>query len=334
MPGGLFSPKSALYPNRAQRRGLILLACILITHVYFRWYKRNWSAPEETLTSLQVSTQLEVLADSLSTLKPTRFAGRRQTRDRSFSTAARRSEPKEDYFEFDPNTLTDSGWVALGLSSGQVRVIRNFQNAGGSFDKPEDVGRLYTLPEGWFERHRKDIRIEQRTGVDNNQVASHHWSEQNAVADTEPESMPHARKYTEAVQPVELNSATEESLAAIRGVGLKSAVRILRFREALGGFIDTTQLAEVWGLHPEVRSKLVSVITIDTSLIRKIDLDTASVRTLASHPYISWEVARSLVRYREQHGRFQKVDDIRASYLVADSLAERIKPYLYATGNH
>lgn len=322
---------SVLQPTRSQRRGLLLLACILATHLYFKWYKRHWRPHEVEMSSLEVSRQLEVLSDSISV----RFsAQKRGMRESSFKKATKKRHAEEAYFSFDPNTLSDSGWMSMGLSARQVQVIRNYQRAGGEFRKAEDVGKLYTLPEGWFERHRDDIRIAPRKQQQSSIVSSDTMNKRSNERYQKESSYGSAEPHPTLELPLELNAASQDDLEALRGVGEKSAIRILRFREALGGFTDTTQLREVWGLHPEVLKTLLQKIEIDPSRIRKIDLDTASVPTLAAHPYISWKVARSLVRYREQHGRFKKVDDIRASYLVSDSLAERLKPYLHAAGDH
>ena len=33
---------------------------------------------------------------------------------------------KDSLFMFNPNTLNDKGWLALGLSEGKIKVLRNY----------------------------------------------------------------------------------------------------------------------------------------------------------------------------------------------------------------
>jgi DNA uptake protein ComE-like DNA-binding protein len=299
----------ALFIDRHQRRGLLGLSIVLMTIVGVRMMQAGRQPYREQHLQLAVS---ERIPDSVHVDFSARNGGMRTFADAKHETA---KKTEEAYFSFDPNTLNDSGWIALGLSTAQVKVIRNYQRAGGNFRTPEDVGRIYTLPRGWFERHRQDIRIEQKTAFE---------IDEDEVDD------PKSRTFTKTeVTRVELNSADSATLVAVRGVGPSSAVRILRFREALGGFINKEQLNEVWGLHPNVRDRLLEVSELDSTRITRLDLDTSGVRSLAAHPYISYQIARALVNYRDQHGPFKYVQDIRRSHLVNDSLAARIEPYLY-----
>ena len=36
----------------------------------------------------------------------------------------------DNLFDFNPNSLDDNGWSALGLSEGKLKVLRNYQNSG------------------------------------------------------------------------------------------------------------------------------------------------------------------------------------------------------------
>lgn len=300
---------SALFIDRRQRRGLLGLTLVLMTIIWVRKWQAEWAPYHEEGLTLQVTHRI---ADSI-VFKHSARNGGMQTRSgpKSVSTGVE----SEAYFSFDPNTVSDSGWIAMGLSQAQVNVIRKYQKAGGQFRKPEDVSRLYTLPDGWYERHQDDIHIPAQHTNEAEHQAFASSGNPSEVAEVQP--------------LIHLNTADSAQLVAIRGVGPSSAVRILRFREALGGFISKAQLNEVWGLHPNVRDRLLEVTHLDSTHVSRILLDTSGIRTLAAHPYISYSVARALVNYRRQHGPFKKVGDIRRSHLVNDSLAARIEPYLY-----
>lgn len=144
---------------------------------------------------------------------------------------------------------------------------------------------------------------------------------------------PETRQIEEPIAPVsiELNSTDSISLTSIRGVGGWSARKVLRFRDALGGFHSLNQLDEVYGLHEEVKAALKEQVLLDTLALSTINLDTCSVDLLASHPYISWKLAKTMIAYRDQHGPLHNVGQIRDCYLINDSIFARIKPYLNVT---
>lgn len=62
-------------------------------------------------------------------------------------------------------------------------------------------------------------------------------------------------------QPVNLNSATEEQLTALDGVGPKTAQKIIQYREEHGGFKSIDELLEVTGIGPakfeQIRGQVV-----------------------------------------------------------------------------
>ncbi|MBK7971685.1 MAG: helix-hairpin-helix domain-containing protein [Bacteroidetes bacterium] len=65
----------------------------------------------------------------------------------------------ERLFDFDPNTITDEEWQALGLSEKQIRIIRNYLNKGGRFRKKEDVASIYGIQPALYERLEPHIKI-------------------------------------------------------------------------------------------------------------------------------------------------------------------------------
>ena len=59
-----------------------------------------------------------------------------------------------------------------------------------------------------------------------------------------------------------------------------------------------------------------------------IPLNTANVKELSSHPYLSFKLANAIVAYRFQHGKFDSMDDLGHVQLMTKAEIERIKPYL------
>jgi DNA uptake protein ComE-like DNA-binding protein len=66
----------------------------------------------------------------------------------------------------------------------------------------------------------------------------------------------------------------------------------------------------------------------DQSKLKRININTASVDDLKAHPYISWNLANSIVKLRSQIGQYNRIEDVKKSVLMTDELYEKLKRYL------
>lgn len=128
-------------------------------------------------------------------------------------------------------------------------------------------------------------------------------------------------------KPRDINTATATELQEVRGIGPAFSERIIKYRDLLGGFSDSTQLNEVYGLRPEVIAKLFKSFKIKSS-VNLIDLNTDSIQHLAKHPYISYDLAKVIINYRREHGDFKDAADLLKIKALDDTTFIRIKPYL------
>lgn len=132
-------------------------------------------------------------------------------------------------------------------------------------------------------------------------------------------------------QRFDINTADEAQLRAIKGIGEVLSARIVKFRDKLGGFVRPGQYEEVYGLRPEVVQRLKKHAYISTNFHpQRLNINTADIRALAAHPYLTYAQARTIVRYREQHGPFSGVADLNALVLIDAATLEKVRPYLIA----
>jgi competence protein ComEA len=206
-----------------------------------------------------------------------------------FDPKTYRSDPET--FPFDPNMVGFDELVRLGLSPGTARILLNYRTAGGSFGRDSDLLKVYGLHPDEFRRLQPCIRIN-----------------------------PHGS--------FELNGADSMQLVSVFGIGPVFARRIIRYRQMLGGFCRPEQLMEVYGLNLQQYEELMRCSYLDTSLLRKIDLNCLDAETLSLHPYLDRYQARSLVAYREEMGAFRDPLEVLNNRLLPDSVYLRIRPYL------
>ncbi len=132
-------------------------------------------------------------------------------------------------------------------------------------------------------------------------------------------------------QLLDINTADAAQLSTIKGIGAVLAARIVKFRDKLGGFVSQTQYQEVYGLRPAVVQRLQKHTYIRVDLCPALlNINTADVQTLAAHPYLTYQQARSIVRYREQHGPFSTVEALSDLVRMDQATMEKMKAYLIA----
>jgi competence protein ComEA len=217
---------------------------------------------------------------------------------------------KGELFPFDPNLLEPDGWKRLGLGDKSIKTISNYISKGGRFYKPEDLKRIWGLPLGFYERVKDHIVIEKSL--------SHQFDK---PVYNKPE------KKERAFARVNVNSGDTSAFIALPGIGSKLAGRITAFRNKLGGFYSVEQVAETFGLADSSFQKIKPFLEISGE-VKKISINTATKEELKIHPYIRWNLANAIVEYRNQHGNFTSIDDLKKIVLIDEKTFEKIRPYL------
>lgn len=127
---------------------------------------------------------------------------------------------------------------------------------------------------------------------------------------------------------IELNSADTLELQRLRGIGSAFARRIIGYRERLGGYIRKDQLMEVFGMDPERYNGIKGNLIVDTSRIRKIDINTVQFKELMRHPYFPYELTREIILHRKKIKNFEGKEQLKEIPVISDSIYMKIYPYI------
>jgi DNA uptake protein ComE-like DNA-binding protein len=133
---------------------------------------------------------------------------------------------------------------------------------------------------------------------------------------------------TEAKPQIELNTADSSLLTQLPGIGAVLASRTIRYRNLMGGFSDVAQLSEVYGVHRDLVERLTPQLSADSSLIRKIPVNTATYRELIGHPYLNEQQVRGIMNYRRLQNRINSLNELVQNNILKSEEAEKIRPYL------
>lgn len=236
--------------------------------------------------------------------------------DKSKSSYGSANTPKGELFYFDPNTISASDWKKLGLRDKTIATIQNYLNKGGHFYKPEDLQKIFGLHKDEYERLLPYVKIESKTFISNEQFAK-------PKEETRP-----TKTYDTKYPVIDINTADTSAFISLPGIGSKLAVRIINFRDKLGGFYAIDQIGETYGLTDSTFQKIKQYLKLENVLLKKININTATIDELKAHPYIKFNLANPIVAYRTEHGPFSKIEDIKKVMTMTDEIYKKIAPYL------
>ncbi|MEM8586385.1 MAG: helix-hairpin-helix domain-containing protein, partial [Bacteroidota bacterium] len=268
----------------------------------------RFSSPED-LSRLYVLSQ-----EDIAKLKPwVRIANRSTGQDFSRNASEENTRIDPINFTFDPNTVSADQLQQLGLNAGQARAWIRYRNSGARFDKAEDIARLRALDQEDIDRLQPLIRFESAVAIAD---AS---TNENTAPQTYSSTSSIGQSYESAVSiNLDVNEASAEDWQRLRGIGPYWAGRIIRFRDALGGFVSIDQIGDTYGLPDSTFQAIRAQLTLNRPA-DQLSINTATEEELKRHPYINARQARALIAYREQHGYFsgpESLTDVRL--LTAD----------------
>lgn len=210
-------------------------------------------------------------------------------------------------FNFNPNNLPAEEWLRMGFSKHQVRSIKNYESKGGRFFSKQDVKKMFVISDEEYKI------IEPYILLPDSNISSPKTPNNQTV---------------KKIEIVELNSADTTLIQTLPGIGAFWARRIVWHRDKLGGFINKSQLFEIKDFDSTKFSQIEKYIDINPYLVKKININTCNLEQLRRHPYVSNNVAISIINIRNQHGKFASVEAIMKSELIDEQLLKKLYPYL------
>lgn len=206
---------------------------------------------------------------------------------------------------FDPNTADSNTLLSLGLPSWMVKGMLKYRAKGGVYSSPEDFARVPGLTVKQYKELLPYIVIGDdykpaSTLVGERRRDDARWSSESSSSSDDGQTPNYPRQ--EKMQPTEqlsINAADTNALKRVPGIGSYFARKIVEKREKLGGFVSLNQLLEIKNF-PE---SALSYFTIPDGGVKKINVNTASFKTLSAHPLIGYQRTKTIFDYRRLKGR-------------------------------
>ena len=232
--------------DRRERRGTYVLAVMLVVLLLVR------------VSTLRPDT--EHLNDDLIT--PARPADQ---------TARQAENSSPALFTFDPNIASLTDLLSLGLTERQAKTLINYRSSGARFCIPQDLKKVYGINSLTSALLIPWIKIAEIQDTD--RPVRRGTIPDKAV---EPETAVSEVVAMAAVEMIDLNRCTASDLLRLPGIGPVLSERIIRYRGLLGGFVDTEQLYEVYGLDSSVVILISATLTLTYDSVRGHSCSTAA----------------------------------------------------------
>jgi len=128
-----------------------------------------------------------------------------------------------------------------------------------------------------------------------------------------------------------INTATAQDLVIIKGVGLKTANRIINYRNTLKGFTFNSQLYEVYYLDSTVVKRILKQFKIfEKPQIKKLNINTATFKEILHLPYIDYALTKKIMNYRDEVAEIQNLEELKKIEGFPLDKFDRIALYLKA----
>ena len=126
---------------------------------------------------------------------------------------------------------------------------------------------------------------------------------------------------------IDINTADSLEWKQLRGIGDKLSKRIVAYRTKLGGFVNKTQLIEVWGLQNETYQEIQSKLYLNKRP-EKIKI-SENKEGFLQHPYLPYPVKKKVSNYLNRPELTIDSLSIAALPFIEDSVISKLSNYFY-----
>ncbi|MFV0542016.1 MAG: ComEA family DNA-binding protein [Aestuariibaculum sp.] len=268
--------KSHFTFTKQQRNGIFLLIVIIVALqcVYY-----VFSIPKEE--SDVSNEELLVFSKEIDSLR-----------------AVKIENDKPKIYPFNPNYITDYRGSVLGMSNKEIDRLLNYRKQDKWINSAEQFQAVTGVSDSLLITIKPYFKFPEWVG------------QQKTVASTK--KYQYKDKPKTFAQKEDLNTVSVAQLQMVNGVGEVLSERIIKFRNTFdGGFIADIQLQDVYGLSPEVITRITNYFTVKTPRqIQTIKLNSATVNELVTIQHIDYDLAYNIIEQRKLREGFKSLDEL------------------------
>lgn len=203
----------------------------------------------------------------------------------------------------------------IGINDHLANTWINFTKKGGTFKTIEEVKKLWGMNDSIFNTIAPYLTLCKNESKEINSTFSN-------------KTWQNTKKSEKKVEMIEINTADTIELKKLPGIGKSFALRIVKYRNRLGGFYAKEQLMEIYGFKQELFDKISPYIYVDVFEIKKININTSDYSTLIQNPYFTKEAVKTILQYRKNYGKFNNGNDLLIHQIINEDEWSKLKWYI------
>ncbi|MGV1010845.1 MAG: helix-hairpin-helix domain-containing protein [Flavobacterium sp.] len=212
------------------------------------------------------------------------------------SSKAVNSKREFKEYSYNPNFISDFKAYKLGMTLPQINRLHAFRQQGKFANSPKEFQAVTGISDSLLEAIAPNFKFPD-------------WVH-NPRSSYYPKSKWKEFPKKEALKILDINHAAKEDLMKVVGIGDAISDRILKQKEIFGGFVSMNQMTDVWGLTPDVIAELNKYFIVESlPKLKKINVNTASIKELGQFYYFRYPLSKNIVTYRSMNGDV-KIEDL------------------------
>ena len=221
---------------------------------------------------------------------------------------------KQKTFPFNPNYISDFKGYQLGMSVDEIDRLLSYRSKGAFINSKEEFQNITKVSDSLLNVISPNFKFPEWVTSKNLQLKI------NTI---------HKKKIPTEIK--DLNVITAKDLTVIKGIGEKTANRILNYRDKIQGFSTDSQLYEVYYLDKEIADEILQHFKVITlPVIKKININEATFKEVLTIVYLDYELTKKIFNYRDEVAEIQSLEELKKIDGFPIEKFERITLYLVA----
>lgn len=220
------------------------------------------------------------------------------------------SQKRNKIYPFNPNYITDYRGYTLGLSEEELARLHRFRESNKWINSKQDFQKVTGVSDQWLDSISPYFKFPEWVTSPKKQKTYVPYRERKIVAK-------------------DINTASQDELKEVYGIGPALSGRIIKEREFLNGFVDIKQVSGVYGITDSTMIQLKKHFYVTKpASFQKIALNTATRDALLSIPYFNDYLVDQLIKQRTLRDGFESWDKVVLTSRFPEEKLELIQLYL------
>lgn len=217
-------------------------------------------------------------------------------------------------FPFNPNFISDYKGYTLGMSPEEIDKLHAFRKLGKFVNSAHEFQKVTKVSDSLLAVISPFFKFPD-------------WVKNTRIKNKD--SKKSKAKKESSIQIQDINAVTVNELKTISGIGDKLSARTIKFRDRLNGFLINEQLYDVYGLEIEVANRVLQRFQVlKPPHIKKININVATTSEIAELVYITYPIAKEIVKLRTLNGRIESFNELTLIEGFPSEKLDRIVLYL------